>query len=90
MHKFQAAFSRRKSNPAELHNAQQSPEKPSFRVLERTQPADGRIFDGGAKMSRASGSGSSGHKPRNSELEEEGNMFAGLNPNRLVIPVWPV
>lgn len=81
MPRFSNAFNWRKSTADEHHIGETSPEQSSFRVLERNQPFDGKSFDGGARMNRP---GSSLHKPTNSELEPDDNMFAGLNTNRYV------
>jgi hypothetical protein len=86
MPRFSAVFPRRKSTaPDELLNAEPAgPEQHSFRVLERnTFAADGRSFDGGVRLSQRIGNPTY-HKPRNSELDVEDNLFAGLNINRLV------
>lgn len=80
MPRFSGAFGWRKSSADEFHVAETSPDQPSFRVLERNQPADGRTFDGGVKMSRPNGQ--SQHRPTNSDPEADDNIFSGLNANR--------
>lgn len=81
MPRFGNAFPWRKSTADDISISQTSPDQPSFRVLERNQTSDGRNFDGGIKMNRPSGPS---HRPTNSELEPEDNLFAGLNANRYV------
>ena len=76
MPRFGVAFNRRKSTATaqDFNNGQITPEPSSFRVIERTDPALGKSFDGGARMARASGA----TVPKHSHLELEENMFADL------------
>lgn len=78
MPRFGVAFNRRKSTATseDFQNGSVTPEPSSFRVIERTDPALGKSFDGGARLARASG----GHIPKHShlELDTEDNMFADL------------
>ncbi|CAM1507131.1 Fc.00g067720.m01.CDS01 [Cosmosporella sp. VM-42] len=76
MPRFGVAFNRRKSTATaeDFNNGQITPEQSSFRVIERTDPALGKSFDGGARMARASG----GAIPKHSHLELEENMFSDL------------
>ncbi|KAK7430818.1 hypothetical protein QQZ08_002607 [Neonectria magnoliae] len=79
MPRFGVAFNRRKSTATseDFQHGQVAPEQPSFRVIERNDPAVNRSFDGGARMARASVS----HVPRPShqlELDAEDNMFSDL------------
>ncbi|KAM5524867.1 hypothetical protein FOXYSP1_00910 [Fusarium oxysporum f. sp. phaseoli] len=78
MPRFGVAFNRRKSTATseDFQHASVTPEQSSFRVIERTDPALGKSFDGGARMAR-----NSGHhipKPGRLELDTEDNMFADL------------
>ncbi|KAJ4272181.1 hypothetical protein NW762_000892 [Fusarium torreyae] len=78
MPKFSVAFNRRKSTATseDFQHGSVTPEHSSFRVIERTDPALGKSFDGGARMARAAGN----HipKPTHLELDSEDNMFADL------------
>ncbi|KAM0564016.1 hypothetical protein ACHAPJ_000224 [Fusarium lateritium] len=78
MPKFSVAFNRRKSTATseDFQHGSVTPEHSSFRVIERTDPALGKSFDGGARMARATGN----HipKPSHLELDSEDNMFADL------------
>ncbi|KAF4971057.1 hypothetical protein FSARC_2005 [Fusarium sarcochroum] len=78
MPKFSVAFNRRKSTATseDFQHGSVTPEHSSFRVIERTDPALGKSFDGGARMARAAGN----HipKPSHLELDSEDNMFADL------------
>jgi hypothetical protein len=86
MPRFSAPFNRRKSAAAseELQNAQSHSiapvEQPSFRVIERKDVMNGKSFDGGARMARASGSNTP--KRHYLEPEAEENMFADMKNNR--------
>ncbi|KAI6785995.1 uncharacterized protein J7T54_006334 [Emericellopsis cladophorae] len=75
--RFSAAFRRKSATNSEDLQLHSSTAEPSFRVLERGQPQEGRTFDGGVRMARASAH--MAHKVTNSESEVEDNMFAGLN-----------
>ncbi|ROT36985.1 hypothetical protein SODALDRAFT_314725 [Sodiomyces alkalinus F11] len=81
MPKFSVGFGRRKSSAAEedLQNAQTTGE-PSFRVLTRTEVGNGRTFDGGAKLAKATTLPI--HRPSLSQASMEDNMFAALKTNR--------
>lgn len=79
MPRFGVAFNRRRST-ATSEDFQQhgsvTPEQPSFRVIERNDPALGKSFDGGARMARASGGFVP--KPSHLDLDTSDNMFADL------------
>jgi hypothetical protein len=80
MPRFPVAFGRRKSTAtAEDFQDAQVAAGPSFRVLERSEVAGGKSFDGGARLSRAAG-----QMPRTTvtDLPMEENMFADLKSNR--------
>ncbi|KAM7197653.1 hypothetical protein V8F20_006543 [Naviculisporaceae sp. PSN 640] len=78
MPRFPVAFGRRKSTADNLENA---PVEPSFRVLERSEVAGGKSFDGGARLAAARTQTLPNiHKPSRSELDD--NIFADLKPNR--------
>lgn len=87
MPRFSVGFGRRKSTAAadELQNAQLVADQPSFRVLERSELSNGKSFDGGARLSKAT---TTAVFPSRSELHHltvEDNMFADLkNNNRYV------
>lgn len=72
MPRFPVAFGRRKSTADNLENA---PVGPSFRVLERTEVAGGKSFDGGARLSAKTH-----HLPKTSveNINVEDNIFADL------------
>lgn len=78
--RFSAAFRRKSSTSPDEFQIQPPNNEQSFRVLERGQPQNGRTFDGGARMARASAHLT--HKPTFSDTEVEDNMFAGLNTYR--------
>lgn len=82
MPRFSAAFSRRKSTADEVQNALINPseQQSSFRVIERTDVNNGKSFDGGARLARASGT----HlmKPTHLEADQDDNMFAHLKGDR--------
>lgn len=82
MPRFSAAFSRRKSTADEVQNALINPaeQQHSFRVIERSDVANGKAFDGGARLARASGNHLT--RPGNSELDQDDNMFAHLKGDR--------
>lgn len=81
MPRFSAAFSRRKSTADEVQNALMTPaEQHSFRVIERTDVANGKSFDGGARMARASGTQLA--RSNHLELDQDDNMFANLKGDR--------
>lgn len=75
MPRFPVAFGRRKSTADTLENA---PVGPSFRVLERTEVAVGKSFDGGARLSAKTH-----HLPKTSveNINVEDNIFADLKPS---------
>jgi len=76
MPKFPLAFGRRKSTADNLENAVA---EPSFRVLERSEVAPGKSFDGGARMVTKT------HtlpKTSGSDVVADDNIFAGLKSNR--------
>lgn len=77
MPRFGVAFNRRRSTVTseDFQHGQVAPEQPSFRVIERNDPAVNKSFDGGARMARASGHVS---RPSQLELDVEDNMFADL------------
>lgn len=77
MPRFPVNF-RRKSTAQDDSNGPVA--EPSFRVLDRGEPANVKSFDGGARMARAA------HRPKTStsEVVMEDNLFAGLNHNRYV------
>ncbi|KAF7548445.1 hypothetical protein G7046_g8672 [Stylonectria norvegica] len=84
MPRFGVAFNRRKSTATVedfQHGQAATPpeQQSSFRVIERTDPAIGKSFDGGARLARLSGNPIPKHT--NLELREE-NMFADLKNNR--------
>ncbi|KAG5927791.1 hypothetical protein E4U53_002801 [Claviceps sorghi] len=81
MPRFSVAFTKRKSASDGLDNVPlSSSDVPSFRVIDREELANGRSFDGGARMRRASKS----FPPKSSllDLGAEENMFADLKVNR--------
>jgi hypothetical protein len=81
MPRFSAAFSRRKSSADELQNALITPtEQHSFRVMERSDVANGKGFDGGARMARASGAALA--KTSHPDIDQDDNMFANLKGDR--------
>ncbi|KJZ76541.1 hypothetical protein HIM_03877 [Hirsutella minnesotensis 3608] len=80
MPRFSVAFSKRKSAADDFSQSLQSPEQSSFRVIERHDVANGKSFDGGARLTRASGNLTP--KPHLTELHAEENMFADLKANR--------
>lgn len=82
MPRFSAAFSRRKSTADEVQNALITPteQQSSFRVIERNDVANGKSFDGGARLARASGTHLT--RPGHHELEQDDNMFAHLKGDR--------
>lgn len=81
MPRFSAAFTRRKSTADEVQNALINPaEQHSFRVIERTDAINGRSFDGGARLARASGAPLA--RPRHLDLDQDDNMFANLKGDR--------
>ncbi|KAJ6445747.1 nucleotide exchange factor SIL1 [Purpureocillium lavendulum] len=82
MPRFSVAFSRRKSAADEFEHVPITtpPEQHSFRVIERKDVANGRTFDGGARMARASANVTP--KPNYLDLNAEDNMFADLKTNR--------
>ncbi|KAG5926971.1 hypothetical protein E4U42_002749 [Claviceps africana] len=81
MPRFSVAFTKRKSASDGLDNVPlSSSDAPSFRVIDRQEVANGRSFDGGARMRRASKSFPP--KPSLLDLGAEENMFADLKVNR--------
>lgn len=83
MPRFSVAFTKRKSASEGLDNVPlPSSDVPSFRVIDRAELANGRSFDGGARMQRASKSFPV--KPNLLDLGAEENMFADLKVNRYV------
>jgi hypothetical protein len=81
MPRFSVAFTKRKSAADAAENAPMTPqETPSFRVIERSELENGRSFDGGARMARASKSFPV--KTSLVDLGQEDNMFADLKINR--------
>lgn len=81
MPRFSVAFSKRKPAAEEFeHVPITPPEQQSFRVMERKDVANGRSFDGGARMARASAATTP--KPAFLDLNAEENMFADLKANR--------
>lgn len=84
MPRFSAAFSRRKSTADEVQNALINPadQQHSFRVIERSDVANGKSFDGGARLARASGNPL--NRSSHLELDQDDNMFAHLKGDRYV------
>lgn len=73
---------RRKSTatPEDVQNAQVTPpERSSFRVIERTDVSNGKAFDGGVHLARATGHALP--KPNHLDLGVDDNMFADLKGN---------
>ncbi|KAM7223537.1 hypothetical protein V8F06_001011 [Rhypophila decipiens] len=78
MPRFPVAFGRRKSTADNLENA---PVEPSFRVLERSEVAGGKSFDGGVRLAAArTHTLPNLPNPRRPDLDD--NIFADLKPNR--------
>lgn len=89
MPRFSVGFGRRKSAAAEdvFQNVEVASNEPSsFRVLERTDVAAGKSFDGGVRMGMGRATTSMVYqKPNLSQSSVEDNMFADLKPsNRYV------
>jgi hypothetical protein len=84
MPRFSAAFSRRKSTADEVQNALINPaeQQHSFRVIERSDVANVKSFDGGARLARASGNHLT--RPGHLDIEQDDNMFAHLKGDRYV------
>lgn len=82
MPRFSVPFGRRKSNADNLEN--EAITGPSFRVLERTEVAPGKSFDGGARYA-AGKSHSISSKPIVSDLRVDDSLFADLKTNRYVL-----
>jgi hypothetical protein len=84
MPRFSVAFSRRKSaaTAEDFQDAQiNTPEQSSFRVIERSELTNGKSFDGGARLARASGA----PLPRPNtmvDLSMDDNIFADVKGNR--------
>ena len=81
MPRFPVAF-RRKSTAQEDTNGAIAAE-PSFRVLDRGD-ANGKSFDGGARMAAARSLAASRPKTSNTEFGTDDNIFAGMTHNRYV------
>ncbi|OAQ72834.1 hypothetical protein VFPPC_00699 [Pochonia chlamydosporia 170] len=84
MPRFSVAFSKRKPAADVVENVPvTNSEAPSFRVIERSEIQNGRSFDGGARLARASKSFpiKTNHLV---DFEQEDNMFADLKVNRYV------
>ncbi|KAK4192621.1 hypothetical protein QBC35DRAFT_196930 [Podospora australis] len=77
MPRFPVTFGRRKSTADSLENAAVT--GPSFRVLERTEVAGVKSFDGGV---RSAAKTHAMHKSTASEITVDDNIFADLKPNR--------
>ena len=77
MPRFPVAFGKRKSTANILEDVPVA--GPSFRVLDRTELASGKSFDGGARLAAKTQ-----HLPQASvsSIYVEDNIFAGLNTNR--------
>lgn len=84
MPRFSVAFGRRKSTADNLEN--EAIAEPSFRVLERTQVASGKSFDGGARF--ITGKTHTFPKHSVSDIRVEDNLFADLKTNRYVAPLF--
>jgi hypothetical protein len=85
MPKFPVAFGRRKSalNSDDFSNAPLTGGS-SFRVMERSEVAGGKSFDGGVRLSKASTTAVF-PKSNLSDASVEDNMFADLKVNRYVL-----
>lgn len=77
MPRFSVAFGRRKSTANNLDNDVIA--APSFRVLDRSEVAPGKSFDGGAGF--AARSHAAKHSVSDIKVVEEDNLFADLKPH---------
>lgn len=76
MPRFSVAFGRRKSPANDLGNDVIA--GPSFRVLDRSEVAPGKSFDGGARLAAKSHAYAK-HSVSDIRVEED-NLFADLKP----------
>lgn len=81
MPRFSVAFTRRKSAADTLDNAAVTGS--SFRVLDRSEVAGAKTFDGGVKLATTTTTRGL-HRPTRSDATVDDNIFAGLKPNRYV------
>jgi hypothetical protein len=75
MPRFSVAFGRRKSTADNLDN--EAIAEPSFRVLDRSEVAPGKSFDGGARFAAKT---HTFPKHSVSDIRVEDNLFADLKP----------
>jgi len=83
MPRFPVAFGKRKSTADTFENV--SVAEHSFRVLDRSEVAGGKSFDGGASLGVRSQT-IPHHVMSDAASIDEGNIFADLKTNRYVLP----